>query len=161
MSIERSSLSPDGEHIVWIGLDAQGVFRLQVSSSDSSNIKDIEVINTVPKEMALNEPPSKRFEVMFGGTPWDVPENYLKNSPLYRSDDADTPTLFLMGNPQKGGVDKYQTVFQLYYKLKSNGVDTQYKYYAEEGHIFEQNQSLKDALDRAEKWIDDHLGKQQ
>ncbi|WP_040534040.1 S9 family peptidase [Legionella drancourtii] len=108
---------------------------------------------------ALNEPPSKRHYVMYGGTPWDVPENYLKNSALYHAAGADTPTLFLMANPEKGGADKYQTVFQLYYALKNNGVDTLYKYYSDEGHVFEKLENRKDSLEQIEQWIDSHITK--
>ncbi len=107
---------------------------------------------------ALHEPPSKRHSIMYGGTPWDVPENYLKNSALHHAIGAYTPTLFLMGNPSKGGIDTYQTVFQLYYILKNNGIDTQYKNYPHEGHLFEKFENRKDALEQSIKWIDKHLG---
>lgn len=106
---------------------------------------------------ALHEPPNKRHYAFYGGTPWEVPENYLNNSALYHAAEADTPVLFLMGNPQIGGVDAYQTVFQLFYHLKNNGIDTQYQYYADEGHVFSKFINRKDTLERCEKWISKHL----
>lgn len=43
---------------------------------------------------ALHESPNKRHYAMYGGTPWEVPENYLKNSALHHAAAADTPVLF-------------------------------------------------------------------
>ncbi|MDR3502414.1 MAG: prolyl oligopeptidase family serine peptidase [Legionella sp.] len=107
---------------------------------------------------ALHEPPNKRHYAMYGGTPWEVPENYLKNSALHHAATADTPVLFLMGNPEIGGADAYQTVFQLYYFLKNNGIETQYTYYADEGHVFNKFINRQDALERCETWIAKHFG---
>jgi len=105
----------------------------------------------------LGEPPSKRTYQMFGGTPWDVPQNYLKNSALYHAKGATTSTLFLMGNPKKGGADPSDTVSKLHNILKAQGVKTDYVKYDDEGHGLEQPANRRDALERSIKWIDEHL----
>ncbi len=90
----------------------------------------------------------------FGGSPLEVPENYLRNSPLFHSKDASTPTLFLMGNPNLGGVDEDKTVQQLYETLKKQGVKTEYIEYLDEGHTFGLPKNRQDALKRTIEWID-------
>lgn len=107
----------------------------------------------------FNEPPSKRIFSMFGGAPWEVPKNYQKNSAIFHSGGATTPTLFLMGNPELGGADPYKTVHMLYNAIKAQGVETEYVTYPDEGHNFEKPENRRDALERTIKWIDGHAGK--
>jgi len=85
----------------------------------------------------LGDPPLKRIHWIFGGTPWEVPQNYLKNSALFHCSGATTPTLFFKGNPELGGVDSQNTVHMLYNGLKGQGVETEYIEYPDEGHVFE------------------------
>jgi len=106
----------------------------------------------------LAEPPSKLIYKRFGGTPWEVPQNYQKNSALFHALGATTPTLFLMGNPELGGVDRYKTVPMLHNALKGQGVESEYVQYPDEGHVFEKPNNRQDALERAIKWIDKHVG---
>lgn len=107
----------------------------------------------------LGEPPLKRIYTMLGGTPWEVPQNYLKSSALFHCNGATTPTLFLMGNPELGGVDPHNTVLMLYNALKAQGVETEYMKYSDEGHNFEKPDNQRDALERSIKWIDGYMGK--
>jgi dipeptidyl aminopeptidase/acylaminoacyl peptidase len=106
-----------------------------------------------------NQTPSKRINKMFGGAPWEVPQNYFKNSALFHAKGATTPTLFLMGNPEKGGLDTSNSVNKFYNALKAQGIETAYVKYNDEGHVFEQPANRRDALERSIRWIDDHMGK--
>ena len=108
--------------------------------------------------MSLSDKPSKRMYQMFGGAPWEVPQNYLKNSALFHCNGATTPTLFLMGNPDLGGVDRSKSVFMLHNALKGQGVETEYVQYLDEGHVFEKEKNKRDSLERAIQWIDKHIG---
>lgn len=107
--------------------------------------------------LPLTKPPLKRIYAMFGGSPLQVPQNYLKNSALFHSWGASTPTLFLMGNPKLGGVNERKTTTLLYYALKLQGVETQFICYPDEGHVFEKDINRRDALERSIKWIDGHM----
>ena len=100
----------------------------------------------------------KRVEHVFGGAPWEVPQNYLKNSAVFHSLGANTPTLFLMGNPKLGGLDEFETVRMLYNALKGQGVETEYIKYDDEGHCFQRPENRRNALERSIKWIDEHMG---
>lgn len=105
----------------------------------------------------MSGPPINRVYEAFGGAPWEVPENYFKNSALYHCQGASTPTLFLMGNPKLGGADSYHTVKMLHNALKLQGVETQYIEYLDEGHNFERPKNQKDALERSINWIETYL----
>lgn len=94
---------------------------------------------------------------IYGGHPVLVPEQYQKNSSLFHVTNASTPTLFMMGNPKLGSVDRYETVKWLYFALKALGVKAEYIYYPDEGHDLERLANKKDALERAVKWVDQYL----
>lgn len=106
---------------------------------------------------AINEPTYTLFYPEMGGSPWDVPENYLKDSALTHAKGATIPTLFLMGNPKLGGADPYSTVSKLFDLLKQEKVKTQHIYYPDEGHVFTKFVNKKDAFERAIKWVDDNF----
>ncbi|MBA2711157.1 MAG: S9 family peptidase [Tatlockia sp.] len=107
---------------------------------------------------AINNPePFKLFYPEMGGSPWEVPENYLKDSALTHAIGATTPTIFFMGNPKLGGADRNNTVSQLFDLLKQQNVDTQYIYYPDEGHGLTTLQNRKNYLEQAIKWIDQHF----
>lgn len=99
----------------------------------------------------------QQLYAMFGGTPWEVPKNYLKNSALYHCKEVSIPTLFLMANPELGGVDPEQTTHMLYNAIKAQGVETEYVKYSDEGHVFEKTENRRDALARTIKWIDSYM----
>ncbi|MBA3814481.1 MAG: S9 family peptidase [Alphaproteobacteria bacterium] len=105
------------------------------------------------------ESPFKRLYSTFGGAPWEVPQNYQKNSAPFHVLGATTPTLFLMGNPELGGADPHKTVHMLYNAIKGQSVETEYVKYSDEGHSFEKPENRRDALERTIKWIDGHLGR--
>jgi dipeptidyl aminopeptidase/acylaminoacyl peptidase len=103
--------------------------------------------------------PLKRITWMYGGSPLLVPENYQKNSSLFHAKGASTPTLFLMGNPELGGVDSHHTVQWLYNALKEQGVETNYVKYSDEGHTFERYSNRRDVFERTMRWIDERTGR--
>lgn len=105
----------------------------------------------------INNPTYTLFYPEMGGSPSDVPENYLKDSALTHAKEATTPILFFMGNPKLGGADPYGTVSKLFNLFRQQGVETEYIYYPDEGHIFTKTKNKKDSFERAIKWIDDRF----
>jgi dipeptidyl aminopeptidase/acylaminoacyl peptidase len=107
---------------------------------------------------AMNtEPFCKRTSSSFGGAPWEVPQNYQKNSALFHCRGASTPTLFLMGNPDLGGHDPFNTVKILFNSLRDQGVETEYVKYEDEGHWLEKRENQRDALERSMRWVEKHF----
>jgi dipeptidyl aminopeptidase/acylaminoacyl peptidase len=97
-------------------------------------------------------------EWYFKGKPWEVPQNYLKNSPAYYVKDVDTPTLFIANdyNGQSGVEDLYHHEF-MYTALKKQNVPTELLIYAGEGHVVERPANQKDLLTRIVSWIDRYV----
>lgn len=108
-------------------------------------------------EDALNSLPSQRVYDSHGGSPQEVPENYLKNSPSHFVEHASTPILFLMGNSQLGGADPFKSVAKFHDAIKNKGLETDYIEYPDEGHLFDKLENKKDVLDRVIKWMDAFL----
>lgn len=106
----------------------------------------------------LNAKPLERLYAAHGGSPSEVPQNYIKNSAIAYSVGATTPTLFLMGNPKLGGMDTTYTTKLLYNSLKDQCVETEYIEYLDEGHVFMRQENRKNCLERSIKWIDSHFG---
>lgn len=106
---------------------------------------------------AIHHPSSTLFYPEMGGSPFEVAENYLKDSALTHTKGASTPTLFLMGNSKLGGADPCATVSKLFTLLKAEGVKTEYIYYPDEGHSFTKFSNRKDAFERSVKWFDDNF----
>jgi dipeptidyl aminopeptidase/acylaminoacyl peptidase len=104
----------------------------------------------------------------FVGKPWDVPDNYEKQSSPRFASRITTPTLFLNGagrpdgDPflQGGTSPRWQTEY-LYTALKQRGIDTQFVIYMNEAHRITHPENLRDALDRTGTWIFHHLGLRQ
>jgi dipeptidyl aminopeptidase/acylaminoacyl peptidase len=55
LSIEDYALSPDGLQLAWIGQDAQATRMIRVASSEGHNVRDILIIPSAAKDMALSE----------------------------------------------------------------------------------------------------------
>jgi dipeptidyl aminopeptidase/acylaminoacyl peptidase len=100
--------------------------------------------------------PLNRVYQHFGGSPQEVPENYLKNSALHYAKDVTVPTLFLMANPELGGIDLAGTVKLFSDVIKSKNVETELIFYPDEGHVFENVSNRLDALKRSQEWIGKH-----
>lgn len=103
---------------------------------------------------ALNAPnkfPINRVSKIYGGRPQEVPQNYLKTSALNQAENARTPVLFLMGNPELGGIDFAGTVRQFYEAIKKNKVKAEFIYYPDEGHVFNKPANKLDTIRRSKK----------
>jgi dipeptidyl aminopeptidase/acylaminoacyl peptidase len=93
------------------------------------------------------------FEWLYNGTPWDVPENYRKNSPLEFLKGVRTPTLLISGDK---GMALYNNEF-LYTALKKQKVDVKFLLYKGEGHVISTPANRRDLLQQVITWIETHL----
>lgn len=94
-------------------------------------------------------------EWTFKGRPWDVPENYRKNSASEFVKGVTTPTLFISGDYGGGsGVENLYHLQFMYTALKQQNVDTQLIMYRGEGHVIQRPENQRDLLTRVLDWIE-------
>ncbi len=96
------------------------------------------------------------MEYGFKGTPWDVPENYRRWSPMTYVAKVKTPLMITHGerdlrvNIQQGE--------QYYRSLKKRGVEVVFYRYLREGHGIQEPNHVIDLTARQLEWFDAHLG---
>jgi dipeptidyl aminopeptidase/acylaminoacyl peptidase len=90
-----------------------------------------------------------------GVPPWENPQRYLQNSPLYYLDRITTPLLIQAGTLDSGIVPFSD---QIYVGLKQLGKDVTYLRYEGEGHLLEIPANRVDYWDRTMEFWNHHLG---
>ncbi|MDI3270080.1 MAG: prolyl oligopeptidase family serine peptidase, partial [Bacillota bacterium] len=73
-----------------------------------------------------------RWDRVWGGTPWEQPENHARQSPITYAGNMRTPTLVLHSEEDyRCAIEQGE---QLYVALKKQGVETRFVRYPNEGH---------------------------
>lgn len=73
-----------------------------------------------------------RWDRVWGGTPWEHPENHARQSPITYAGNMRTPTLILHAEEDyRCAIEQGE---QLYVALKKQGVETRFVRYPNEGH---------------------------
>jgi dipeptidyl aminopeptidase/acylaminoacyl peptidase len=83
----------------------------------------------------------------FGGTPWQVPESYMRHSSRAKLKDIRTPTLL-----QVGSLDINHNA-EIYSALTDNKVPAEYVVYPREGHGISEPAHVRDLLERNYRWF--------
>ncbi|HKP31973.1 MAG TPA: prolyl oligopeptidase family serine peptidase, partial [Chitinophagaceae bacterium] len=97
----------------------------------------------------------ERSQSRLGGTLWEKPELYLKNSPLFRADKVQTP-LLIMHNDADGAVPWYQGI-ELFTALRRLGKKAWLVQYNGEDHNLVERRNRKDLSIRLSQFFDYHL----
>jgi dipeptidyl aminopeptidase/acylaminoacyl peptidase len=98
------------------------------------------------------------FEKMFdwiGGPPWEFPQRYVDNSPIFFFDRVHTPLLMEVGGADEQFVTASNEVFV---DLQRAGKDVTYLRYGGEGHFIGQLPNQIDYWRRVVAFFDSHLG---
>jgi dipeptidyl aminopeptidase/acylaminoacyl peptidase len=94
-------------------------------------------------------------QVRMGGTPWQYPERYRENSPIYDFDKIETPVLIAQGEidgaAPRGGADK------VFVALRRLAKPVEYRIYEEEGHELRRRANLVDFWQRRLAFLAEHL----
>jgi dipeptidyl aminopeptidase/acylaminoacyl peptidase len=99
---------------------------------------------------------SRWMPFYFGATVYDDPAVYAKSSAINFIKNAKTPTLVIVG---EGDVEcPPPQSYEFWRALKTLGVKTELVVYAKEGHHFEKNENVRDALRRTWDWFRQELG---
>jgi dipeptidyl aminopeptidase/acylaminoacyl peptidase len=83
----------------------------------------------------------------FGGSPWEVPDNYRRHSPRGGLGLIRTPTLLQVGAQD---INHNAEIFQA---LTDNGVPVEYVVYPREGHGIAEPAHIRDLLERNLRWF--------
>ena len=99
---------------------------------------------------------AKEHETRLGGTIWEVPEQYLENSPLFHLHRVTTPLLLLHGTENPIPISQSE---EIYAGLRRLGkVATLVRYYDEEMGLWKWSQeNLEDLWYRSIAWFDRYL----
>jgi dipeptidyl aminopeptidase/acylaminoacyl peptidase len=88
-----------------------------------------------------------------GGPPWEFPDRYVKNSPVFYFDKIQTPLLI-----NQGGMDMYPFESDaVFVGLRRLGKNVVYVRYENEGHGIELYTNRVDYWNRLIEWFDSHL----
>ncbi len=91
--------------------------------------------------------PKETLWTYFGGTPWEVPENYAKHSPRAKLKDVRTPCLL-----QVGLLDINHNA-EIHRALADNHVEVEYVVYPREYHAISEPAHVRDIMQRNEQWF--------
>jgi dipeptidyl aminopeptidase/acylaminoacyl peptidase len=91
----------------------------------------------------------------FGKSVYDDPEIYARSAPLTFIKNVKTPTLMVVGDSD--GECPTPQSYEFWHALKTLGVETELVVYEHEGHMFVKPEHMRDVIQRASAWFDDHL----
>ena len=128
----------------------------------SAAVLSAPVTDTVSSYLSLRESGTRanQYEVgqsRFGGTPWQIREAYLKQSPVLDADRISTP-LLMMANPKDDAVPPAQGM-ELFLALRRLGKPAWLVSYPDEGHGLRNPLNRLDWANRMESFFDLHLRK--
>lgn len=89
------------------------------------------------------------------GTPWQHPERYIQDSPIFYFDRVQTPLLIVQGD-----LDPAVAPFladEVFVDLRSLNKEVEYAQYPGEGHGLSNPENRIDGTQREIQWLDDHL----
>ena len=94
-----------------------------------------------------------------GAPPWERPERYVVNSPVFALDRIHTPLLLLAGDRDPGV--PWSQSGEVYVGLNRLGRTCELAVYRGEGHTVRgwQETNRRDAVTRILRWLDTHLGR--
>lgn len=90
-----------------------------------------------------------------GSAPWQDPERYIRNSPLFHADKIETPVLMIHGDSDLVNVSETEQMFNA---LHRQGKEAQFLRYWGEGHQLRSPANIKDMWERIFVWLDRYLG---
>jgi dienelactone hydrolase len=89
-----------------------------------------------------------------GGTPWKFPQQYVQNSPLWRSDNVSAPVLLIHSDMDSFDVTDYTAFFTSLYIQKK---DARLLIYRGEGHSPSSPANIRDMWKNIFSWFDRYL----
>ena len=89
-----------------------------------------------------------------GVAPWQDPQRYIANSPVFHADKIQTPLMLIHGDYDVVDVNEAEQMFNA---LNRQGKDALFVRYWGEGHIIQSPANIRDMWSRITQWLDQHL----
>lgn len=86
-------------------------------------------------------------------TPWEAPQRYSHNSPLYRVKAIQAPLLLMHGDLDYVPIGQSEAMFMA---LKAEGKIAEFVRYWGEDHVYQSAGNIRDAFERIVDWLDRH-----
>lgn len=89
-----------------------------------------------------------------GGSPWEFPDRYRENSPIYKLDRIETALLIGQGKEDIGQLSAADAIFV---GLRRLGKSVEYRLYAHEEHVITKKSNVIDFWNRRLQFLAEHL----
>jgi dipeptidyl aminopeptidase/acylaminoacyl peptidase len=89
-----------------------------------------------------------------GGPPWEDPQRYIRNSPLFHADRVTTPLLIIQGDMDYVAVQQGEQFFNALYRQAKRA---RFLRYWSEGHVFQSPANIQSMWDEIYEWFKQHL----
>ena len=94
-------------------------------------------------------------QLRMGAPPWQDPERYVRNSPLFAAGDVQTPLLIIQGDMDYVPIQQGEQFFSALYR---QGRRARFVRYWGEGHVFQSPANIEDMWKHILGWFDEFLG---
>ena len=93
-------------------------------------------------------------QLRMGNPPWQDPERYIRNSPLFAADDVQTPLLIIQGDIDYVPIQQGEQFFSALYR---QGKRARFVRYWGEGHVLQSPANIQDMWQHILGWFDQFL----
>ncbi len=107
-----------------------------------------------PHEQMLQARLAEAGGIRMGGPPWQDPQRYVRNSPLFHAERADTPLLIIQGDMDYVAMQHGEQFFTALYR---QGKRARFVRYWGEGHVFQSPANIRDMWHEIYSWFDAFL----
>jgi dipeptidyl aminopeptidase/acylaminoacyl peptidase len=156
-------ISQGGVASLWIATQSQR-YKAIVSINGWSDIVTGFFETSWAQELAPTEMPDRGHTDRYlssvgssfsmGGTPWQLPQRYIQNSPLWRSDTVSAPVLLIHSDMDQFDDGSYKAFFSSLYIQKK---DARLLIYRGEGHSPSSPANIRDMWKNIFSWFDHYL----
>ncbi len=97
---------------------------------------------------------AERGQLRMGAPPWQDPERYVRNSPLFTAGDVQTPLLIIQGDMDYVPLQQGEQFFSALYR---QGKRARFVRYWGEGHVLQSPANIHDMWQQIFAWFDEFL----
>lgn len=107
-----------------------------------------------PHERMFQMSLAESGQTRMGGAPWEDPQRYVRNSPLFHVEQVETPLLIVQGDMDYVPLGQGEQFFSALYR---QGKRARFVRYWGEGHVLQSPANIRHMWEEIYAWFDDHL----